>query len=125
MIRGKIELPGNSITCLSKLKSLSLCDSLVYVDGQSLITLLTKLTYLDLTDVTGLEALDSFPAWPALEILKAHGCGLFNVYTLMHVPNVREIHLSGRYGTVEPGPDQQAHTCCMFVSMTSWTTAAK
>lgn len=108
-------IPGEDITCLSKLRSLSLCRSEVYVDGQLEVTVLTKLTCLDLTETTcywgdaWVDALDMFTAWPALAVLKALNCNLFDTHTVMDVSHVREVHMGHFEVYVEPGPDQQGH----------------
>ncbi|KAL3144385.1 hypothetical protein ABBQ32_004139 [Trebouxia sp. C0010 RCD-2024] len=94
-----ITIPGEDITCLRKLRSLSLCRSEVYVDGQLEVTLLTKLTCLDLTEATcywddaWVEALDMFTAWPALAVLKIMGCNLFDIHTVMDASHVAEVHM--------------------------------
>ena len=110
-----VRIPGEDITCLSKLKSLSLCDSEIYVDGQLEVTLLTDLTHLDLTGTTcfwedaWVDALDAFTAWPSLAVFKVYNCNLFDVSTVMDVSTVREVHLGHFSQFAQPGPDQEAH----------------
>ena len=110
-----VRILGEGITCLSKLKSLSLCHSEIYVDGQLEVTLLTRLTHLDLAEATcywedaWVDALDTFTAWPALAVLKAYKCNIFDMNTVMDVPSVREIHVGHFSHFADPGPDQQAH----------------
>ncbi|KAL3154802.1 hypothetical protein ABBQ38_011346 [Trebouxia sp. C0009 RCD-2024] len=110
-----ITIPGEDITCLRKLRSLSLCRSEVYVDGQLEVTLLTKLTCLDLTEATcywddaWVEALDIFTAWPALAVLKIMSCNLFDIHTVMDVSHVGEVHMGHFEVFVQPALDQQGH----------------
>ena len=110
-----ITIPGEDVTCLSKLSSLSLCRSEVYVDGQLEVTLLTKLTCLDLTgcicywDDAWVEALDMFTAWPALAVLKVVNCNLFDTHTVVDVSHVGEVHMGHIEEYVQPAPGQQGH----------------
>ena len=95
-----VTIPGDDISCLSKLKSLSLHGTEVYVDGQLEITRLTHLTYLDLSQVccfwvdAWVEALDSFTSWPRLEVLKLLNCNLVDQQTDLDCSSVKELHLN-------------------------------
>lgn len=86
------------ITCLSKLQSLTLAKSLVYVQETLEIELLTALTFLDLSDSlidgTGVGTLGTFTAWPSLRVLKIKGCSLFRSQTSMDFAMVQEAHVS-------------------------------
>ena len=99
-----VTIPGDSITSLSNLRSLSLAESEIYVDGELEVTTLTNLTLLDLTGATcywedaWVEALDEFSAWPELKVMKAIQCNLFDRRTKMHLDTMREVHLDDRYG---------------------------
>lgn len=110
-----VRIPGEDITCLRKLRSLSLCDSEIYVDGQLEVTLLTDLTHLDLTGATcfwedaWVDALDAFTAWPSLAIFKAYNCNMIDMSTVMDVSTVREVHLGHFAHFAQPRPDQEAH----------------
>ena len=110
-----VRILGEGITCLSKLKSLSLCHSEIYVDGQLEVTLLTRLTHLDLAEATccwedaWVDALDTFTAWPGLAVLKVYNCNMFDMYTIMDVSSVREVDVGHFSHFADPGPDQQAH----------------
>ena len=110
-----VRILGKGITCFSKLKSLSLCYSEMYVDGQLEVTLLTRLTHLDLAGATcywedaGVDPLDILMAWPALAVLKTNNSNIFDVNTVMDVSSVREIHVDHFFHFADPGPDQQAH----------------
>ena len=95
-----VTIPGDDISCLSKLKSLSLYATEVYVDGQLDVTRLTKLTYLDLSEVccfwedAWVEALDSFTSWPGLDVLKLLNCNLIDQQTDLDCSSVKELHLN-------------------------------
>ena len=110
-----VRIPGEDITCLSKLKNLSLSNSDIYVDGQLEVTLLTDLTHLDLTDATcywedaWVDALDAFTAWPSLVIFKSYSCNLFDESTTMDVSTVREVHIDHFPRFAQPRPDQEGH----------------
>ena len=90
---------GDSITCLSRLQSLDLNDSQVYVDGELEVSRLTNLTYLDLTQTicfwedAWVEAMDTFEAWPSLKILKLVGTNLVDRQTVLKAPGVSELEL--------------------------------
>ena len=110
-----VRVPGEDITCLSKLKTLSLRCSEIYVDGQLEVTLLTNLTYLDLTGATcywedaWVDVLDAFTAWPSLAVLKVYECNLFDINTAMDMSTVREVHVGHFYHFVPPLTDQASH----------------
>ena len=111
-----VTIPGDSITCLSKLKCLSFRQSDVYVDGELEVSLLTNLTHLNLTAATcfwedaWVEALDTFTAWPALQVLKATHCNLFDKRTKMDLTTVLEVHVDHFDGVRELGsPGQQSY----------------
>lgn len=95
-----VTIPGEDITCLSKLNSLGLSQSEVYVDGALDVERLTALTYLDLTDTTcywedaWIEVLDTFTPWPKLRILKTSGCNMFDNKTRVVVDALQEAHVS-------------------------------
>ena len=94
-----ISIPGDSLTRLSTLQSLSLSKSEIYVDGQLEVSRLTQLTQLDLTETTcywedaWVEALDAFEAWPRLQVLKLTGCNIVDTRTKLTVPLVTELHV--------------------------------
>jgi len=95
-----LTIPGDDISCLSKLKSLSLHATEVYVDGQLDVTRLTNLTYLDLSEIccfwedAWVEALDSFTSWPGLDVLKLVNCNLVDQQTDLDCSSVKELHLN-------------------------------
>ena len=95
-----VTIPGDDILSLSKLKSLSLHATEVYVDGQLEVTRLTNLTYLDLSQVccfwvdAWVEALDSFTSWPRLVVLNLLNCNLVDQQTDLDCSSVRELHLN-------------------------------
>ena len=95
-----ITIPGDDITCLSKLKSLSFFGSHIFVDDELKLSLLTNLTSLNLTDAecyweeTWAEALHTFTAWPALQLLKADCCSLFDKRTMVDLTTVSEVHVA-------------------------------
>ena len=114
--RSVVTIPGDGITCLSKLKSLSFFGSDIYVDGELEVSLLTNLTHLNLTEATcfwedaWVEALDTFTAWPALQMLKAHGCNIFDKHTRMDLTTVLEVHVDHIDSVKGLGlPGQQSH----------------
>ena len=121
-----VRIPGEDITCLSKLKTLSLCDSDIYVDGQLEVTLLTDLTQLDLSGATcywedaWVDALDAFTAWPSLAIFKSYNCNLFDMSTVMDVSTVREVHIGHFCHFAQPGPDQEGHVHVHGASVLSY-----
>ena len=89
------------ITCLSKLQSLTLAKSAVYVQGTLEMERLTALTFLDLShtdcclvDGTSVSTLGIFTAWPSLRVLKIEGCNLFRSQTSMDCAMVQEAHVS-------------------------------
>ncbi|DBB05820.1 TPA: hypothetical protein ACH3X3_009833 [Trebouxia sp. C0006] len=95
-----VTIPGDDISCLSKLKSLSLHATEVYVDGQLDVTCLTNLTYLDLSEIccfwddAWVEALDSFTSWPGLHVLKLVNGNLIDQQTDLDCSSVKELHLN-------------------------------
>ena len=100
LTKSVVTIPGDDISCLSKLKSLSLHATEVYVDGQLEVTRLTNLTYLDLSQVccflvdAWVEALDSFTSWPRLDVLKLLNCNLVDQQTDLDCSSVKELHLN-------------------------------
>ena len=110
-----VRVPGEDITCLSKLKSLNLSYSDIYVDGQLEVTLLTNLTHLDLTDATcfwedaWVDVHDAFTAWPSLAVFKVYECNLFDMSTVMDLSTVREVHLGNFSHYAQPKVDQKCH----------------
>ena len=125
-----VRVLGDDITCLSKLKTLSLNSSKIYVDGHLEVTLLTNVTHLDLTRATCywedavLDALNAFTAWPSLAVLKVCKCNLFDIDTVMDV-----CPLSGRFMlvgcTILPSLGQIKRATCilrlvnLFLAMTT------
>ena len=94
-----VTIPGDSITCLSNLRSLSLAESEIYGDRELEITKLTNLTLLDLTGAIcyqenlSMWGLDKFTAWPELKVMKATQCTLFHRCTKMCLDTMHEVHL--------------------------------
>ena len=89
------------ITRLSKLQSLTLARSLLYVERTLEIERLTALTFLDLShtvwslaDGTGVSTLVAFTAWPSLRVLKIECCSLFSSQTSVDFAMVQEAHVS-------------------------------
>ena len=121
-----VRIPGEDITCLSKLKSLSLCDSDIYVDGQLEVTLLTDLTHLDLTGATcywedaWVDVLDAFTAWPSLAIFKCYNCNLFDTNTVMDVSTVGEVHIDHFSHFAQPELNQEGHLRASGASVLSY-----
>lgn len=95
-----VTIPGDDITCLSRLKSLSFRDAEIYVDGELEVTSLTHLTYLDLSGVccywedAWVEAADTFTSWPGLDVLKLSKCNMVDQHTELDVTSVRELHIN-------------------------------
>lgn len=95
-----VTIPGDDISCLSRLKSLSLHATEIYVDGQLDVTCLTNLTYLDLSEIccfwddAWVEALDSFTSWPGLQVLKLVNGNLIDQQTDLDCSSVKELHLN-------------------------------
>ena len=121
--RSVVRVSGGDITCLSKLKSLSLCHLEIYVGGQLEVTLLTNLTHLDLTGAKCywedplVDAFETFTAWPSLAVLKIYDCNVFDISTVMDVSTVKEVHAGHFDHFAQPRPDQESHvrTHCDFV----------
>ena len=96
-----LELPDECITCLSKLKSLSLKGSSVHVDDRPDFERLTALTFLDLGNMYCPQGMfnlvrpfASFTAWTALVVLKIQGCKLFCNNTRIDFAMVKEASVS-------------------------------
>ena len=89
---------GEHITCLIKLKSLSLKSSEIFVEGQLEAEKLTDLTYFDLSESfccwegAEVEAADSFTSWPGLEMLDLTCCNLIGWNTVLNVASVQQVH---------------------------------
>ena len=121
-----VRIPGEDITCLSKLKSLSLCDSEIYVDGQLEVTLLTGLTHLDLTGATcywedaWVDVLDAFTAWPSLAMFKCYNCNIFDMSTVMDLSTVGEVHVGHFSHCVQSEPNQAGHLRAYGASVLSY-----
>lgn len=100
-----VTIPGDSITCLSRLSSLNLSNSEVYVDGQLEVSQLTNLTCLELTQTlcfwedAWVEALDAFEAWPRLKVLKLLGSNLLDGRTVLTAPGVDELEVLYPHGS--------------------------
>ena len=95
-----LTIPGDDITCLSKLSSLSLKSSLVYWDKAPHFEHLMALTYLDLTSTlchwqNDRPSLHVFTAGPGLLVLKTSDCTMFNRKTHMVLNKIKEIHMNG------------------------------
>ena len=98
LTRCTITIPGEDITCLTKLKSLSLKSSDLYIK-QLAVETLTNLTYLDLSkascyweDPWAVPA-SSFTSWPGLEVLDLTLCNMVGWNTVLNVASVQELHI--------------------------------
>lgn len=119
-----VRIPGNDITCLRTLKSLGLCYSNIYVDGQLEISLLTNLTHLDLNGAicfwedAWVDALDAFTAWPSLAVFKLYNCNLFDMNTVVDVSTVGEVHVGHTVDYAQPRPDEEGRVRACHIDST-------
>ena len=118
LTKSSVTIPGDSITCLSRLSSLNLSNSEVYVDGQLEVSQLTNLTCLELTQTlcfwedAWVEALDAFEAWPRLKVLKLLGSNLLDGRTVLTAPGVDELEVMyphGNHMTVAEAAGKKVH----------------